>query len=153
MVEVDVELTREFNTYVTSILDDIFQRDANMLSISIESSLINMIDNTMLNSILNNSFDNDEKSLVRDENVKLNRCEVYDGGDKVECCICQDDENMIVKGCKVYKCKECKNCFHKDCMDNWIKMKAECPMCRCDVSKDVIHVNAFEEWLSKNIDI
>ena len=153
MVEVDVELTREFNSYVTSILDDIFQSDANMLSISIESSLINIIDNSMLNSILNNSFDNDEKSLEKDENVKLNKCEVYDGDDEVECCICQDDENMIAKGCKVYKCIECKNFFHSNCMDNWIKMKAECPMCRCDVSKDVIHVDAFEEWLSGNIDI
>lgn len=152
MVEVDVELTREFNTYVTSILDDIFQSDTNMISVSIENSLINMIDNSMLNSILNNSFENDEKSLVRNENISLNNFDVYDG-DEVECCICQDDDLKIKKGCEVYKCIECKNCFHKDCMDTWIKMKTECPMCRCDVSKDVIHLDAFEEWFHENIDI
>jgi hypothetical protein len=156
MVEIQTDLTREFNEYITNVLDDMINNNFNtngLVSFSIESTLLDMIDNDSINNILNNSFEDDEKGLVRDDKIKLYRFDIYNEDDEVECCICQDDDLKIKKGCEVYKCIECKNTFHKNCMDNWVKMKVECPMCRCDITDDVIQVDAFEEWLNENIDI
>jgi hypothetical protein len=45
------------------------------------------------------------------------------------CTICQydtkPDEDVIMT--------ECKHFFHKDCIDEWIKFKAECPVCKMEI--------------------
>ena len=64
-----------------------------------------------------------------------------------------DEDNLITKGCEVYNCSGCNNVFHKSCMNDWVKMKVECPMCRKDLTDDVEHVDKFEQWVLENIDI
>ena len=62
------------------------------------------------------------------------RCEVIVDDDKLEfegqeCCICLAGyEN----GDKAIKFNKCIHFFHSDCLVQWLKMNAVCPMCKSD---------------------
>ena len=47
------------------------------------------------------------------------------------CSICLDEMNQIDK---LRKMRDCEHIFHKDCIDNWLLIKSNCPYCRKDCS-------------------
>ena len=162
-MEIDEQQTQQFNEYITSLIDDLIDNSNHNLFIQVdynnniineylENTLIyNMFGNSM-DSILNTSLDED-KGLEKDDNIELKMTSKYEHDKCVECCICMDEDNLITKGCEVYNCSGCNNVFHKSCMNDWVKMKVECPMCRKDLTDDVEHVDKFEQWVLENIDI
>ena len=51
-----------------------------------------------------------------------------------ECCnICFEEYSI-----KTYKriLPDCKHCFHKKCIDKWLKSKSNCPVCRTNLLKN-----------------
>ena len=73
-----------------------------------------------INSI-NNYFGNEF-----DLNVLSNECEKT-------CSICL---NEMKQTDKLRKMRDCDHFFHKDCIDNWLLIKSNCPYCRKDCSKN-----------------
>lgn len=71
-----------------------------------------------INSI-NNYFGN-----KFDLNVLSNECENT-------CSICL---NEMKQTDKLRKMRDCEHIFHKDCIDNWLLIKSNCPYCRKDCS-------------------
>ncbi|KAM0675888.1 hypothetical protein GVAV_000664 [Gurleya vavrai] len=53
-----------------------------------------------------------------------------------ECLICYYIVDMVDKSFPDFKCRECKNGFHKKCISKWIEKhkKNECPLCRRNVA-------------------
>jgi hypothetical protein len=49
-----------------------------------------------------------------------------------ECSICFDNIN---NNDKLVKCPECKNVFHCECMQKWLKINKTCVLCRNDIWK------------------
>jgi hypothetical protein len=43
------------------------------------------------------------------------------------CAICQD---AIAQGTRL---RNCRHCFHADCIDQWLGMNTRCPVCRHDI--------------------
>ena len=72
-----------------------------------------------INSI-NNYFGNEF-----DLNILSNECEKT-------CSICL---NEMKQTDKIRKMRDCNHFFHKDCIDNWLLIKSNCPYCRKDCSK------------------
>lgn len=77
----------------------------------------------MLNHVLNESLQSyncfEKKPLaLTQQNIVKNIKEL--------CTICQcettEEEDVVIT--------ECKHFFHKDCIDEWVKFKAECPVCK-----------------------
>jgi len=51
--------------------------------------------------------------------------------DNAKCCaICLSD----FEGGDKLRVMPCSHRFHKDCVDEWLKVNASCPSCRCDIS-------------------
>jgi hypothetical protein len=44
-----------------------------------------------------------------------------------ECIICYDQLNM---NDNVFKCTQCKNCYHEKCFTQWVEINQSCPNCR-----------------------
>lgn len=84
--------------------------------------IIEVIENKFedINSI-NNYFGNEF-----DLNVLSNECEKT-------CSICL---NEMKQTDKLRKMRDCEHIFHKDCIDNWLLIKSNCPYCRKDCSKN-----------------
>lgn len=49
------------------------------------------------------------------------------------CSICL---NEMKQTDKLRKMRNCEHIFHKDCIDNWLLIKSNCPYCRKDCSKN-----------------
>lgn len=43
-----------------------------------------------------------------------------------ECSICQN----VIMSHEIVRVRKCKHIFHKECIDQWVVIKNECPMCR-----------------------
>jgi len=69
--------------------------------------------------------------------------------EKKECIICLDDAEME------WKELECHHEYHKQCIENWIMIRARCPLCMKDVHKNVeiIHIdqNTVQMIYNRNI--
>jgi len=87
---------------------------------------------TLANFQENNIDDEEEKYFksCKEINEKISKSNKIKKDDQIigeQCFICMDN----------YKEKEfkrelpkCKHCFHKKCIDKWLKKKSNCPICR-----------------------
>jgi len=61
------------------------------------------------------------KNLLSKSIVKINK------DDDLICAICQDD---IQKDTSIIRELECTHVYHIECIDTWLSIKNECPMCK-----------------------
>jgi hypothetical protein len=61
------------------------------------------------------------KNLLSKSIVKINK------DDDLICAICQDE---IEKDTSIIRELECKHVYHIECIDKWLSIKNECPMCK-----------------------
>ena len=118
-----------FNS-IESVLQQL-QNDINITNVSdannddfvefnIQFEIINENDN-INNSYFKNCY---EINNLLGKPIKIKK------NDSIEteyCLICMDNYN-----CGQFKrlLPNCKHCFHKKCIDKWLKKKASCPICR-----------------------
>tara|TARA_B100001248_G_C27271345_1_gene403237 strand:- start:148 stop:435 length:288 start_codon:yes stop_codon:yes gene_type:complete len=57
------------------------------------------------------------------------------------CSICIDTKNSNLN----FECSNCKNLFHKECINQWFKKSPTCPMCRHRIDFD-------DDFLDLNVD-
>lgn len=76
---------------------------------------------------------NNDQELVRNENQTLNMSSVKFKNVKTKdniCTICctqfENDDSIILLNCN--------HIFHKECINEWIHYKAECPLCKTSVN-------------------
>jgi|TARA_B110000261_G_scaffold163744_1_gene210672 hypothetical protein len=110
------------NNILFTVHDSIYVR--NIISYNIE--YVSDIDN-----ILQNSFEEDQEELSRNNNINLEiECETITSSesDKLEimCTICCS--NFIVND-KISKLK-CDHTFHHNCIKEWGYYKSSCPLCK-----------------------
>ena len=63
-----------------------------------------------------------------------------------ECSICKDtihERSLIRLSCKHY--------FHKDCINEWFKIRNNCPLCRKFISWDSLY-SIHREWANFNLE-
>ena len=86
--------------------------------------------------------ENDEDELgdyfksCREINEKVSKSEKIKVNDPIlneECLICMDKYKL---GELKRKIPKCSHCFHKKCVDKWLKKKASCPICRCNLLEE-----------------
>ena len=58
--------------------------------------------------------------------------------------------DKIKKNDEIYECK-CNNNFHYECMNDWIKVNAVCPMCKCNINIRKKIDDNFVEWIDQNL--
>lgn len=99
----------------------------------IREYIIGLITNTNLDSVLQDSIDNDE-GLVRDENVVAQfDSQKYKDIEKSKydsnCGICLEtyngDEDVVIL--------DCSHLYHKKCIDEWIHYNQVCPLCKKNI--------------------
>ncbi|KRX09850.1 hypothetical protein PPERSA_02722 [Pseudocohnilembus persalinus] len=76
-----------------------------------------------------------------DEKLKNEKQENQEKKQFIQCSICFDDyeENQFVR------ILECQHNFHKECVDDWLKQKSNCPLCRKDIAIKNVKGNKINE--------
>ena len=59
--------------------------------------------------------------------------------DDNECCYCLEKLN---KKYDLWYCNYCKHLIHKNCINEWIKKKNECPLCEQKID-EIFGINKF----------
>ena len=106
-----------------------------------------------IQNIMSVSMDEEvDKMLVKDDTVELKFTnEIYKKCDEEHtCCVCLCD---IESEQYIYRCNNCNNINHFDCMNEWIKRKIECPTCRCNIKADVTVKDDFIQFIMNELDI
>jgi hypothetical protein len=68
--------------------------------------------------------------------------------DKEDCVICLDDIDTE------WRELECRHRYHKKCIDNWITVRAKCPMCMTNIKDITIeNENNNNVWCADYISI
>jgi hypothetical protein len=70
-----------------------------------------------------------DKILCKSEKIKKDDILI---NNNEHCNICYDNYSI---GQFKRVLPECKHCFHKKCVDKWLKSKSNCPICRCNLLK------------------
>lgn len=92
------------------------------------------------NHIINNNIYNQSYKKPQLDMTKINLENSYDiifveyNEDDINCTVCLENINMIDKD--IIKFKKCNHMFHKECIDEWIKINKSCPICRVDIIID-----------------
>lgn len=149
-MEVNEEETRRFNSTVTFILSNSFVQDL-MDPFALINNFSNTVEQEIIEFTLNQSLQQDEQ-LIEDEEKEIDEVITnYKKKDKEdeECSICM--ENFVNK-CKVFTCK-CKNIFHYDCINRWVKNKGNCPICRTPIKTRIKMNDSFIEWIDVELDL
>lgn len=77
----------------------------------------------------------DESTIESYQKVVLGESRRLPGLNDTTCAICLCD--YITK--ETIRCiPECKHCFHAECIDEWLRLNATCPVCRNDPSSEDI---------------
>lgn len=79
----------------------------------------------------NDTVEKNEEVVVTKEHQKYSTIKIKEKRKQI-CCICMDKFSCNQQ---VYWL-DCKHIYHKDCLDNWICYKQECPICRCKITTD-----------------
>ncbi|NPD89464.1 MAG: hypothetical protein HGN29_12160 [Asgard group archaeon] len=66
--------------------------------------------------------------LIKSAYEPCNNCEEIPS----KCSVCQ---GLIKRGDNILECPNCSNVAHDDHMEQWMKIKNECPMCKTKISK------------------
>tara|TARA_Y100000592_G_C5296622_1_gene233434 strand:+ start:61 stop:534 length:474 start_codon:yes stop_codon:yes gene_type:complete len=157
MIEVDIDNTSEFNRVITSMLDEMIRvsefSGTDTFRGIISFGFDELVERMTIQNIMSVSMDEEnEKALVKNDDIEL----VFTGdkyGDKKEsctCCICLCE---IEKDDYIYKCSSCNNYNHYNCMNEWLKMKIECPTCRKSLDDQVIIKDDFHRFIEEELDI
>ena len=109
---------------ITNITED--PNNDNFVEFNIEFEVIDENDDEINDNYFKNCYEINNK-LGKSVKIKKN-----DLIETENCLICMEDYN-----CGQFKrlLPNCKHCFHKKCIDKWLKKKASCPICR-DELKD-----------------
>lgn len=65
--------------------------------------------------------------------------------EKKECIICLDDVEME------WRQLECQHQYHKQCIEDWITVKAKCPMCMKNINDGPIEI--IQHTYNSQIDV
>mmetsp|Transcript_25512 Transcript_25512/g.44942 ORF Transcript_25512/g.44942 Transcript_25512/m.44942 type:complete len:328 (-) Transcript_25512:778-1761(-) len=98
--------------------------------------------------------DQPRRKMSRSQRIEMSLQEQkYDGNQFEDCCaICLVDfeyNDRVVSG--TTKC--CRSCFHRQCLEQWLKIRKTCPCCRSNVllkSRDLIKRKQQEEASSRD---
>ncbi|ELA42059.1 uncharacterized protein VICG_00908 [Vittaforma corneae ATCC 50505] len=71
------------------------------------------------------------KDLIQDEISKLPLQKYSEDLEFTECSICLD----IFQVNEEVRVLSCKHCFHRNCIDSWLRSMLKCPICRNSVTK------------------
>ena len=66
-----------------------------------------------------------------------------DQGAKEECVICLDDVETE------WRDLECHHRYHKSCIENWITVRAKCPMCMKSIKEKIDERNQNDNMIEK----
>ena len=98
------------------------------------SNLLNTIEETIYNTVLNESTQTDNFPK-KDESVKINTINLLYKNHKKECSdtcsICTEN----YQNNDVINILDCKHDFHTKCISEWACYKTECPICRHPIPK------------------
>jgi hypothetical protein len=142
-MDINIEETTEFNEYVTNVLDILMNSPSQ--DFTLFAMFSDMFENDVMDRVLRQS--EEEAALKEQYNIILNTKLISESSS--ECCICMDD---IQKGNDVFKC-ECNKIFHHTCLNKWVKMKTNCPLCNRDISGHIINIfEEFESWIKDIVD-
>jgi hypothetical protein len=104
----------------------------NILNINSENNLLEF---DIQFEVLENNKKNNYFKSCSEINEKLDKPIKIKKDDKIlleQCFICIENYKSLE-----YKriLPNCNHCFHKKCIDKWIKKKASCPICRDEIIK------------------
>ena len=68
--------------------------------------------------------------IQSDEKIDMNQNQSQNLERIITCIICYDD---IEEGQYITKIPECKHEMHKSCLENWLYIKTNCPICRTKI--------------------
>lgn len=99
---------------------------------------------------IQNGFSIGEFHTLRTNCEKVITQNILDNlGDQNECCICLDGYQLDQK---VIFFNKCPHKFHSKCIEQWLKKKAECPLCKQN-KKDELEVNMEQETNTQTANI
>ena len=132
--DIDIESTINFNRDVTTILYRLVH-NPDELSLFFED----FVQDTLYNNILSESFE-ESNNLKENMNINLKQEKILANEEiNTECCVCTDN---ITKNDYIFKCNYCKETFHYNCINKWVKINNSCPKCRNNIET----IN-FEKWV------
>ena len=146
-MEINEQETRNYNRTITFVLQNIFSQPViNPFNLN----LTNNIEQELIEFTLQQSLQNDE-GLEEKEEVEINEPISLFKKDKedVECSICME---TFKNDDRVFVCS-CKQTFHYNCINKWIKSKEDCPICRKKINTRVEMDDCFLEWIDNSLDL
>lgn len=98
----------------------------------VEFSIHFEVTNENNNDTDNNYFQNcNEINNALGKPIKIKKNDIIE---TENCLICMENYNY---GQFKRLLPNCKHCFHKKCIDKWLKKKSSCPVCRDELKKDI----------------
>lgn len=86
------------------------------------------------------------KDLIQDEISKLPLQKYSEDLEFTECPICLD----VFQTNEEVRVLSCKHCFHRNCIDSWLRSMLKCPICRNSVTK-LADSQSYEFYQTLNI--
>lgn len=150
-MEVNEEDTRRFNSTVTFILSNSFVQDL-MDPFHLINNFSNNVEQEILEFTMRQSLQNDEQLREDDEKEIDEEIQIYnkteDNKDE-ECSICME---KFEDKSRVFVCS-CKQIFHYNCINKWVKSKGDCPICRKPIKTRIKMDDSFIDWIDAELDI
>ena len=71
--------------------------------------------------------------------------EAHQKQEAIECVICLDDIETE------WRDLECHHRYHKSCIDNWITIRAKCPMCMKSIKEKIDEININDIHINNSL--
>ena len=126
------EATERLNELIREISGDMVGGDSatnfpEFINIAMPTvPLYNIFENIIVESVIRLS--ENDSTLIRDYNIQIKEKPILyqckEGNIKCSICFETIEKDNIVQSLP------CSHCFHHECINNWVQMKEECPICR-----------------------
>tara|TARA_Y100001972_G_C7645725_1_gene324501 strand:- start:511 stop:966 length:456 start_codon:yes stop_codon:yes gene_type:complete len=151
MVDVDENMTGDFNRIIVDMLENILVNSHHSI---ISFDFDTVLEEFTISNLMNASMEEEnEKVLTKDDSIELEFTgDIYKKKEGIEdsCCICLNN----IENCEfIYKCDKCNHVNHYDCMNEWVKRKMECPACRTDITHKTVVKDKFTKFIEDKLDI